>query len=345
MKKKEKKRTELKEIGEFELINKIKKNVNFFNKSTIKGIGDDAAVIEHRDGLILFSTDMLVEGIHFDMTYTPLKHLGYKAVVVNISDIAAMNGIPQQITVCLALSNRYSLEAIEELYEGIRTACKNYNVDLVGGDTTSSISGMIISVAIIGKVEKQSITYRNTAKKNDLICVTGDLGGAYIGLQLLEREKQVFLKDQDMKPQLENKDYVVKRQLMPEAKTDIVYELKELNIVPTSMIDISDGLASELLHICISSKVGARIYEEKLPIDNMTWESAMEFSLDPTTCMLNGGEDYELLFTINSSDFEKIKKHDDITVIGHIAEKKSGINLVTRDGTIVEVKAQGWKHF
>ncbi|MBW8052098.1 MAG: thiamine-phosphate kinase, partial [Cytophagales bacterium] len=300
---------------------------------------------QSRDKLLLFSTDMLVEGIHFDMAFTPLKHLGYKAVVVNISDIAAMNGIAQQITVSLALSNRYSLEAIEELYEGIRTACKNYNVDLVGGDTTSSVSGLIISVAIVGTVEKENISYRNTGKKNDLICVTGDLGGAYIGLQLLEREKQVFLDNQDMQPELEGKDYVVKRQLMPEARTDIIYELKDLNIVPTSMIDISDGLASELLHICNSSKVGAKIYKEKLPIEKSAYETAVEFKLDPTTCMLNGGEDYELLFTINTSDFGKIKNHPDITTIGHLTEKKSGVNLITKEGNMVEVKAQGWEHF
>jgi len=342
---KKEKRTELGEIGEFGLIDKIRKNVKIFNQSTIKGIGDDAAVIKYGNKLILLSTDMLVEGIHFDMTFTPLKHLGYKAAVVNISDIAAMNGIPQQMTVSLALSNRYSLEAIEELYEGIKSACKNYKVDLVGGDITSSVSGLIISVAIVGTVEKQKISYRNSAKENDLVCVTGDLGGAYIGLQLLEREKQIFLKDKGMQPELNEKDYVVKRQLMPEARTDIIYELKDLNIVPTSMIDISDGLASELLHICYSSKVGAKIYEDKLPIDNMTSETAAELNLDPITCTLNGGEDYELLFTIKSSDFEKIKNHADITIIGHITKSKSGINLVTKEGNIVEVIAQGWKHF
>jgi thiamine-monophosphate kinase len=339
------KRTELSDLGEFGLINRLKEKVVLRNPETQTGIGDDAAVVENRNELTLVSTDILAEGVHFDLTYTPLRHLGYKAVAVNVSDIAAMNGIPKQIVVGIALSNRFSLEAIEELYEGINQACEDYKVDLAGGDTTSSRSGLIISVTVLGEAKKEEVAYRSGAQVNDLICVTGDLGGAYIGLQLLEREKQVFKQDPDMQPQLSDKEYVVKRQLKPEARMDVTYDLKELKIKPSSMIDISDGLASELLHICKASNVGARIYEDKLPVDGMTFDTAREFNLDPTTVALNGGEDYELLFTVNQSAFDKIKNHPDITIIGHITEHSDGVQLITGGGNILSITAQGWVHF
>jgi thiamine-monophosphate kinase len=339
------KRTELSDLGEFGLINRLKEKVVLRNPETQTGIGDDAAVIENGNELTLVSTDILAEGVHFDLTYTPLRHLGYKAVAVNVSDIAAMNGIPKQIVVGIALSNRFSLEAIEELYEGINQACEDYKVDLAGGDTTSSRSGLIISVTVLGEAKKEEVAYRSGAQVNDLICVTGDLGGAYIGLQLLEREKQVFKQDPDMQPQLSDKEYVVKRQLKPEARMDVTYDLKELKIKPSSMIDISDGLASELLHICKASNVGARIYEDKLPVDGMTFDTAREFNLDPTTVALNGGEDYELLFTVNQSAFDKIKNHPDITIIGHITEHSDGVQLITGGGNILSITAQGWVHF
>jgi len=339
------KRTELSEIGEFGLIDLLKKDVVRYNASTVEGIGDDAAVIGDGEMLTVISTDMLVEGVHFDMTYTPLKHLGYKAVAVNISDIAAMNAIPEQITVSVAVSSRFSAEAILELYKGIAAACENYKVDLVGGDTTSSLTGLIISITAIGKVSKDRIAYRKNARLNDLLCVTGDLGGAYMGLQILEREKQEFMVNPDMKPQLEDKDYIVHRLLKPEARTDIMHQFADLGLVPTSMIDISDGLASELIHICRASGLGARIYEDKLPVDKLTYETALEFHLDPTTCILNGGEDYELLFTIDQNDFSKVKNHPDITVIGHMVPPSEGIDLVTKQNNIVSLTAQGWKHF
>jgi thiamine-monophosphate kinase len=339
------KRTELGEIGEFGLIDRIKVVTKLQNSSSVLGIGDDAAVIQSGEDLLLLSTDILTEGIHFDLTYTPIKHLGYKAVAVNVSDIAAMNGVPQQIIIGLALSNRFSVEAIEELYKGIQLACDNYKVDLVGGDTTSSRAGLMISISVLGKTKAGEITYRSTAKKGDLVCLTGDLGGAYMGLQVLEREKQVFLSNPEMQPQLEDKDYIVQKQLRPEARMDIVHELKELKILPTAMIDISDGLASEILHICKSSGTGATIYEDKLPIDDITYKTAREFNIDPLTCILNGGEDYELLFTIKQEDFPKLKNHPDITVIGHITDKDSGVNLVTKGENVVPVKAQGWVHF
>jgi len=339
------KRTELSEIGEFGLIDRIKKNTKISNQNTVLGIGDDAAVINSGDDLLLISTDILSEGVHFDLSYMPIKHLGYKAVAVNVSDIAAMNGIPEQITVSLALSNRFSVEAIETLYEGIQAACDNYKVDLVGGDTTSSKSGLVISISVLGRVKKEKISYRSGAQVNDLICVTGDLGGAFMGLQVLEREKQVFLTNPEMQPELEGKNYIVERQLKPEARMDVVYELKELGIVPTSMIDISDGLASELLHISKSSGVGVQIFEDKLPIDQLTYDTAMEFNIDPLTCMLNGGEDYELLFTVKQEYFEKIKNHPDISIIGVVKEQGSGANLISKGGNKVALKAQGWVHF
>lgn len=335
-------RTELSSLGEFGLINHISKHISLSNESSIKGIGDDAAVIEYKNKPVLVSTDMLVEGVHFDLAYVPLKHLGYKAVTVNVSDIYAMNGTPKQITVSLAISNRFSLEAIEELYQGIELACKNYEVDIVGGDTTSSLSGLVISITVIGEVEKEEIVYRNTAKEKDLICVTGDLGGAYVGLQLLEREKQIFKESPGVQPDLEGADYILERQLKPEARKDIKSLLERIGVKPTSMIDISDGLASELMHICKQSELGCSIYEEKIPIDPTTFNKAREFNFDPTTCALNGGEDYELLFTINMNDFEKVKGNPDITVIGHTTDKASGYQLISKSGTVHPIKAQGW---
>lgn len=339
-------RTELGELGEFGLIDRLAKAVTTRQKNTIFGIGDDAAVID-KDGksVTLVSTDMLVEGIHFDMTYVPLKHLGYKLVAVNVSDIAAMNGFPTQITVSIALSNRFSVEAIEELYSGIHAACENFNVDLVGGDTTSSTSGLIISVSVIGHALKSNVAYRSGAKVGDVICVTGDLGGAYMGLQLLEREKQVFLDNPDAEPQFEDKDYLIQRQLKPEARMDFVYDLKEKGIIPTSMIDVSDGLASELMHISRASNVGIQLFDENLPIDEMTYNTALDFNVDPDTCALNGGEDYELLFTVPESDFEKLKNHADLSAIGQVTKKEEGVNLVLKSGTQVPLKAQGWVHF
>lgn len=340
------KRSEISQLGEFGLIDRISSNFKTGNKSSLLGIGDDAAVIEGGEESILLCTDMLTEGVHFDLSYTPLQHLGYKSVVVNISDIAAMNGRPEQIVVGLGLSNRFSVEAIDTLYEGIRAACKNYNVDLVGGDITASASGLVISIAALGRVPKNKVVYRSGAKENDIVCVTGDLGGAYLGLQILERDKQVFLTNPEMKPQLENFEYMVGRQLKPEARTDIVYELAELGIQPTSMIDISDGLASELLHISKNSGVGIKIFEDKIPIDTKVYETAaLELKIDPVTCALNGGEDYELLFTIDQSDFEKVKNHQDIHFIGHVHDNAKQNLLITKQGTPIPLTAQGWNHF
>ena len=336
-------RTELSELGEFGLINDIAKNVEIKNPSTLKGIGDDAAVIKNENGKVtILTTDMLVEGIHFDLTYCPLKHLGYKSVIVNLSDVYAMNATPKQITVSIAVSNRFSLEAIEEFYLGINLACEKYGVDLVGGDTTTSQLGFVISVTAIGEANEIEIVYRNGAKANDLICVSGDLGAAYIGLQLLEREKKVFSENPKIQPDLQGQDYILERQLKPEARKNIIEKLKELNIKPTSMIDISDGLSSEILHICTDSKVGCNIYENKIPIDFSTQTMAEEFNLNPTTCALSGGEDYELLFTIPLSDFEKIKSVAEISIIGNIIEKSEGINLITKSGSSIPITAQGW---
>ncbi len=338
-------RTEISELGEFGLINQIRKDFEANNSSTVLGIGDDAAVVENGEQLSLLSTDMLLERVHFDLSYAPLMHLGYKAIAVNVSDIAAMNGIPQQVTVSLGLSNRFSVEAIKELYKGISAACEAYKVDLVGGDTTSSGAGLVISVSILGVAEKDQITYRSGAKKGDIICATGDLGAAFIGLQVLEREKQVYLENQEMQPQLDQYEYIAGRQLKPEARMDIIHELRELEIVPTSMIDLSDGLASDLKHICYESNCGAVIYEDKLPIDKSTYDTSVEFNLDPITCTLNGGEDYELLFTITQKDYDKLEKHADIHFIGYIDESSKGVNLITKSGNTVEIKAQGWVHF
>lgn len=337
--------TPLNNLGEFGLIGRIKEATQVNNPSTILGIGDDAAILEPGRAQVLVSTDMLVEGVHFDLTFCPLRHLGYKAVAVNVSDIAAMNALPTQITVSLAVGSRYTVEAIEELYEGIRLACENYKVDLVGGDTTSSNAGLVISVTAIGEADRGQAVRRSTAKPNDLICVTGDLGAAYLGLQVLEREKQVFIDNPDMQPDLTQKEYLVQRQLKPEARMDVIHELRDLGVQPTSMIDISDGLASELMHICSQSQVGAAIYQDKLPVDQQVLDTAEEFRLDPVMCALNGGEDYELLFTVALADFDKIRNHPDITIIGKITEAGEGVRLVTPSGNTFPVKAQGWTHF
>jgi len=339
------KRSEINQLGEFGLIDRISTNFSLTNSSSKKGIGDDAAVIDAGDDFVLISTDMLVEGIHFDLSYMPIQHLGYKAVAVNVSDIAAMNGKAEQITVSIALSNRFSLEAIDALYAGIKSACESYGVDLVGGDTTASVSGLIISISVVGRVKKDKVVYRSGAKPTDIICVTGDLGAAFMGLQILEREKEVFLTNPDMQPGIEQYEYLVGRQLKAEARTDIVFELEELGIQPTSMIDVSDGLASELFHIGKNSNVGVRIFEDKIPIDHLTFETAIEFKLDPITCALNGGEDYELLFTIAQDDFEKVKNHADIHFIGYVHEKKEQNIMITKAGTPVPLRAQGWDHF
>lgn len=340
------KRTELNELGEFGLIEKLTQGFTTHVPTTIKGVGDDAAVISiSNEEAMLISTDSLVEGIHFSLMYTPLMHLGYKAVIVNLSDIYAMNGIAEQITVSLAVSNRFPLEALEELYAGIKKACDFYKVDLVGGDTTSSLSGLMINVTAIGRAKKSEIVYRSGAKENDLLVVSGDLGGAYMGLQLLEREKEVFKANPNIQPDLDGNDYLLERQLKPEARRDIVELLKKMEVKPTSMIDVSDGLASEIFHICKASSVGCTIYDEKVPIDAKTSMSALDFNLDPITAALNGGEDYELLFTVAQSDFEKIKGNPYLSIIGHITDKSSGINLVDKAGAMIELKAQGWNHF
>lgn len=337
--------TPLNKVGEFGLIRLIKEKIELSQESTIRGIGDDAAVLEPKQKQVVVSSDMLVEGVHFDLTFCPLKHLGYKAIAVNVSDVAAMFAKPTQVIVNIALGARFTVEAVEELYEGMRLACENYKVDLVGGDTTSSSAGLVISVTAIGEAVPEEIVYRNGAKVNDLVCVTGDLGAAYMGLQILEREKQAFMANPDMQPELEEKQYIVGRQLRPEARTDVMYSLKDLGIQPTSMIDISDGLASELFHICSQSGVGATVYKDNLPADPQMLETAVEFNLDPLTCIMNGGEDYELLFTVPVSDYDKLKNHPDVTIIGKITEAGEGVNLATKAGQIFPLKAQGWSHF
>ncbi len=341
----ETKRTDISTLGEFGLIEHIAKGFSRTQKSSIKGIGDDAAVIDTGKDVLLLSTDMLVEGIHFDLAYMPLAHLGYKAVSINVSDIAAMNGKPEQILVAIGISNRFSVEAIDAMYEGIRAACNDYSVDLVGGDTTASASGLVLSISVLGRAPKGKEVYRSGAKDKDVICVTGDLGAAYIGLQVLQREKEVFLANPNMQPELDKHEYVVGRQLKPKARMDIIHELKELGVQPTSMIDISDGLASELFHISKSSEVGVRIFEDKIPIDQDAFNTAVEFKLDPFTCALNGGEDYELLFTIRQADVEKLKNHHDIQMIGYISADAKEKVLVTKGGNVVPLKAQGWVHF
>jgi len=335
-------RTELSELGEFGLIDLLTKNITLKNKSSIKGVGDDAAVIDYGSKQTLITKDLLIEGVHFDLTYMPLKHLGYKAVVVNLSDIVAMNGTPKQIIVGIGASNRFSIEALEEIYEGIYLACDKYNVDLVGGDTVSSTSGLFISVTAIGEAKKEDVVYRNSAKKGDLLFVSGDLGAAYAGLLLLEREKEVYKADPSMQPVLDGHDYILGRQLKPEARTDVLKLLKDMGVKPTSMIDISDGLASEMHHICKQSEVGCKIYIGKIPIDYVTGEVADSLKFEPLIPALNGGEDYELLFTVSVNDFDKIKEYPEIKVIGHIMSKDQGLNLITEDDNYIELKAQGW---
>lgn len=337
--------TALSELGEFGLIGRLTRNVKLYHKETVKGIGDDAAVYDTGSGLLLLSTDLLVEGIHFDLTYMPLKHLGYKAAVVNISDIAAMNGVPRQMTVSIAVSSKFSVEALEEIYSGILMACEKYQVDFVGGDTSSSLKGLVISVTITGFASAAEVTYRSGARPGDLLCVTGDLGSAYMGLLILEREKKVFQVDPNMQPELSGFDYQIGRQLKPEARTDIRNLLQGLGIKPTSMIDISDGLASEILHICKESGVGCRLFEEKIPIDSHTRKLAMEYKIIPSVTALSGGEDYELLFTIAQSDYETIKDIEGISIIGHITGKPAEKLMITPDGKQVELTAQGWDGF
>ncbi|HMR17930.1 MAG TPA: thiamine-phosphate kinase, partial [Sphingobacterium sp.] len=334
-------KTDINELGEFGLIQHLTQAIELTQDSTKKGIGDDAAVLDFSNKKTLISTDLLLENVHFDLRYVPLKHLGYKAVQVNLSDIYAMNGIASQITFSIGLSSKFPLEAVEEIYEGALIACKKYNVDLVGGDTSASTQGLVISVTSIGYADEDVIAYRSGAKEGDLLCVSGDLGGAYVGLQLLEREKQIFLENPNIQPDLEGKDYIVERQLKPESRKDIVQLLADLYVKPHAMIDISDGLASEILHICKASNVGCKLYEDKIPIDPMTYETAREFGLDPTVCALNGGEDYELLFTVPQSDYDKIKGQLDISIIGHMTDLATGTTMVSKSGNIHEIKAQG----
>lgn len=337
-------RTAISELGEFGLIKHLTTNFKIQHETSTKGIGDDAAVLNFKDQ-VLISTDLLLEGIHFDLAYVPLMHLGYKAVQVNLSDIYAMNGIATQITVSIGISSKFPLEAVEEIYKGIELACNKFNIDLIGGDTSSSKQGLVISVTSIGHAAAEDICYRNGAEEGDLLCVSGDLGGAYVGLQILEREKQIFLENPELQPDLEGKDYIIERQLKPEGRRDIVDLLAQMKIKPTSMIDVSDGLASEILHICTQSEKGCTLYEEKIPIDPMTYETARELGLDPTVCALNGGEDYELLFTIKQADYDKLKNDIDVSIIGYITDKNSGCNMISKSNVSHELKAQGWNAF
>ncbi|HMB63552.1 MAG TPA: thiamine-phosphate kinase [Eudoraea sp.] len=338
-------KTTLRELGEFALIEHLTGNFPVRHSSTIKGVGDDAAVLDLKGDLSVVSTDLLIEGIHFDLSYVPLKHLGYKAVVVNLSDICAMNAQASQITVSIAVSNRFPLEALEELYEGIALAANIYKVDLVGGDTTSSTKGMLISITAIGKASDKNLTYRSGAKANDLLIVSGDLGAAYMGLQVLEREKAVFEVNPSSRPDLSEYTYIVERQLKPEARTDIVALLSKLGVRPTSMIDISDGLSSEILHLCKQSQVGCHLYEEKIPLDPMVISSCEEFKLDSTLVALSGGEDYELLFTIDQKEFPKIKGNPHLSVVGHMTERNEGAHLISRNNSKIPLTAQGWNSF
>ncbi len=341
----QKKLTPISELGEFGLIEHLNKNARELNQSTLKGIGDDAAVFQYEnDKVTVVSTDLLVEGIHFDMIYTPLKHLGYKAVAVNLSDIFAMNATPRQITVSIAVSSRFTVEALDEIYAGIHAACNTYEVDLIGGDTSSSRLGLVISVTAIGEAKADEVVYRNTAQVGDMICMTGDLGGAYLGLQILEREKQVFLADSNMKPDLTASKYLVARQLKPEPRNDIIEILRNMKIKPTAMIDISDGLSSDLLHICNQSNVGCHLFEENIKLHEDTLKTAMEMGLPPFTCALSGGEDYELLFTVKPEDGERLRDIQGFSIIGRIRDPKEGRFLYTKKGDQHELIAQGWKH-
>lgn len=338
--------TPLNNLGEFGLIKHLIKDIEIINKETIKGIGDDAAILSFKEEEeVLLSSDLLIEGVHFDVSYCPLKHLGYKAAVVNFSDIYAMMGTPKQLTISMAISSKYTVEAIEELYEGLLLACNTYGVDLVGGDTSSSLYGLVLSLTVTGTVEKGKGVLRSTAKKGDLLVVSGDLGGAYMGLQLLEREKAVYLENPQIQPDLEGFDYLLERQLKPEARKDIIEKLRALKVAPTAMIDISDGLSSEILHICNASNLGCKLYEEKIPIDTLTYNTAREFELDPTTCALNGGEDYELLFTIHQDEYDKIKNDPDFTVVGYMTDGFDGAILIDKSGGQHALLAQGWKVF
>lgn len=347
---------EIKELGEFGLIGHLTKDIKLKNESTKKGVGDDCAVMHYGDKETLVSTDMLMEGVHFDLTYVDMKHLGYKSAMVNISDIFAMGGTPRQMTVSIALSKRFKVEDIEDFYEGLRMACDKWNVDIVGGDTTSSLTGLAISITVLGDADKEDVIYRSGAKDTDLICVSGNLGAAYCGLQLLEREKSVYYmqlqearkknKDAvvDFQPDFSGKEYLLERQLQPEARGDILKTLREAGVRPTSMIDISDGLSSEIMHICKESNTGCRLFEKEIPIDYQTAVMAEEMNMNLSTCALNGGEDYELLFTCPIGDYEKVKELDDIRIIGHITKRELGTLLVTRDGQEFPLKAQGWQH-
>lgn len=338
----ENKRTEIATLGEFGLIRHLTEDIKLQNSSTVYGVGDDAAVLSYPDTQVLVTTDLLMEGVHFDLTYTPLKHLGYKSAMVNLSDIYAMNGTPRQITVSLALSKRFCIEDMDDFYEGLKLACAHHHVDIVGGDTTSSLTGLAISITCIGDAPKDRIVYRNGAKETDLICVSGDLGAAYMGLQLLEREKKVFQGQKEVNPDFSGKEYLLERQLKPEARGDIIRRLAERNILPTSMMDISDGLSSELLHICEQSHTGCRVYEERIPLDYQTAVMAEELNMNVITCALNGGEDYELLFTVPLAENEKISEMEGIRIIGYVTKPELGAALITRDGQEFELKAQGW---
>jgi thiamine-monophosphate kinase len=334
--------TEISSLGEFGLIERLTKDITFKNVQTKKGVGDDAAVLSYKDNEVLITTDLLLEGVHFDLTYVPLKHLGYKSAIVNFSDIYAMNGTPRQITVSLGISKRFTVEHIEQLYSGIRLACEIYGVDIVGGDTTASKQGLVISITCIGDAPKENIVYRNGAKETDLICVSGDLGAAYMGLQLLEREKVASAGRADFEPDFAGKEYLVERQLKPEARKDIVADFARLGIKPTSMMDVSDGLSSELIHICTQSNVGCRIYEEHIPIDYQTAVMSEEIEMNLVTAALNGGEDYELLFTVPLTDHDKVKDMKGIKIIGYITKPELGYAMITRDGNEIQLKAQGW---
>jgi thiamine-monophosphate kinase len=338
-------RTEISSFGEFGLIDHITKNIELQNASSIVGVGDDAAVIDHFGKQTVISSDLLVEGVHFDLMYTPLKHLGYKTVVVNISDIYAMNAMPTQIVLDIAISNRFSVEAVDEFYSGVYAACENYGVDLVGGDTSSSQKGFIISATAVGEVTPDKYVKRSTAKKGDLICVSGDLGGAYIGLLFLEREKKIYLENPNIQPDLESESYVIGRLLKPEARKDIVEYFDRDKLMPTAMMDISDGLSSEILHISNQSNLGCMIYEEKLPVAEEMRSAAYKFQIDPTACALSGGEDYELLFTIDQNDYNKINLHNDISVVGYMTEKEKGTHIITKGGSTYPITAQGWNAF
>ncbi|MCS3798191.1 thiamine-phosphate kinase [Niastella sp. OAS944] len=338
-------RTEISSLGEFGLIEHLTRNIEIKNASSVLGVGDDAAVIDHFGKQTVITTDLLIEGVHFDLMYTPLKHLGYKSVVVNLSDIYAMNATPTQITVSIGISNRFSVEAISEFYEGIYAACEKYGVDLIGGDTSTSQKGFVISVTAIGEVTPGNYVKRNTAQKGDLICCSGDLGAAYVGLLFLEREKQIYLESPQVQPDLEGESYVIGRLLKPEARKDIVEFLEMQNIVPTAMMDVSDGLSSEILHICEQSQLGCVLYEEKLPIAEEMRKAAFKFEIDPTACALSGGEDYELLFTMKQSDYEKIVLNEQISVIGYMTDAAEGIKINTRGGQVHNITAQGWNAF